>query len=390
MISGLDKHQKKNFTLITIANFFFFCNFAAFFLLPLYIKSLGGDAANIGYIMGTFGITSLGSIPLVSYLIDRYGRKNFIILGGVLMFVSSISFVFIESLGVIIYLLRLIQGMGFAFFFTSASTSVSDNVPQNIRAHGLGVFGAFTIASYAVGPSVGEMIINGFGYDSFFIFSSAFSLIAILLTLFAEDGEFTKANDRFALDFFSLIASGRYKLLLLTNLIIACGLGSMLHFFSVFLRSEGLAVSTFFLTYTITVILIRIFGSRASDRFERKMIASPSMLIMALSLVFVFTIDSFYTALLISFLFSFGYGFLYPTISAIVIDRATSSERGKAMGAFNASFSLGINYIAFPLGIIAKYWGFNTMYLLTGILVLTGFFVFVFMENSNSYEIKTQ
>jgi len=386
MISGLDKTQKKNFTLIILANFFFFCNFSAFFLLPLFIKELGGDEATIGYIMGTFGLTSLCFIPVVSYLIDKYGRKYFILFGGMLMLISSAAYLLIENLGPQIYVLRLIQGIGFAFFFTSASTSVSDNVPQNIRAHGLGVFGAFTIASYAIGPSIGEFFIINYGFESFFIFASLFSVFALILTLFASEGEFTKANDRFALDFFELIGSKRYRLLLLTNLIIACGLGSMLHFFGLFLRINGLAVSIFFLTYTITVILVRVFGSKASDKFDRKKIASPSMLILSISLIFIFTINSFYTALLISFLFSFGYGFLYPTISAIIIDRASSSERGKAMGAFNASFSLGINYIAFPLGVIAKYWGFSVMYLITGILVFTGFLIFTIREKSISNE----
>lgn len=389
MISGLDRAQKKNFTLITLSNFFFFCNFSAFFLLPLFIKNLGGDEATIGYIMGTFGITSLASIPLVTYLIDKYGRKYFIILGGVLMFVSTLMFLSVDKIGTEIYILRLLQGMGFAFSFTSASTSVSDNIPQNIRAHGLGVFGAFTIASYAIGPSIGEFFIIRFGFDMFFIYAAAFSFVAIVLASLADEGRFTRANDRFVLDFFQLIGSKRYRLILFTNLIIACGLGSILHFFSVFLRSRDFAVSTFFLTYTLTVIVIRILGSKASDRFDRKLIAAPSMLIMALSLIFVFIINSFYTALLISFIFSLGYGFLYPTISAIIIDRASSSERGKAMGAFNASFSLGINYIAFPLGIIAKYWGFSVMYLLTGILVLLGSAIFIIFENGKSYENKT-
>lgn len=389
MISGLDKAQKKNFTLITLSNFFFFCNFSAFFLLPLFIKDLGGDKADIGYIMGTFGITSLASIPLVTYLIDKYGRKYFIVLGGVLMSVATLMFLSVDMIGIEIYILRLLQGIGFAFSFTSASTSVSDNIPQNIRAHGLGVFGAFTIASYAIGPSIGEFIILNFGFDMFFLYAAGFSLVAVALALLAQEGQFTRADDRFALDLFKLIGSKRYRLILFTNLIIACGLGSILHFFSVFLRSRDFAVSTFFLTYTLTVIVIRILGSKASDRFDRKLIAAPSMLIMALSLIFVFIIDSFYTALLISFIFSFGYGFLYPTISAIIIDRASSSERGKAMGAFNASFSLGINYIAFPLGIIAKYWGFPVMYFLTGILVLIGSVIFIVFEKGKTYENKT-
>lgn len=390
MISGLDEIQKKNFILVTLANFFFFCNFSAFFLLPLFIKNLGGDEAEIGYIMGTFGITSLASIPLVSHLIDKYGRKHFIISGGALTFVSTLSFLFISEIGVAVYFLRLIQGVGFALFFTSTSTLVSDNVPQKVRAHGLGVFGAFTIMSYAIGPSIGEFVVNSFGFDVFFLYASSFGLVAVLLALFVQDGQFTKSDGNSALAFFYLIGSQRYRLILFTNLIIACGLGSMLHFFSVFLRSKSFNVSAFFLTYSITVIAIRVFGSKASDMFNRKFIAAPSILLMSLSLIFVFTIDSLYTAVLISFLFSFGYGFLYPTISAIIIDRASASERGKAMGAFNGSFSLGINYIAFPLGILAKYFGFPVMYMVAGILVFAGFLIYTVFENGASDENSTK
>lgn len=383
MLSGLNEIQKKNFTLVTLANFFFFCNFSAFFLLPLFIKELGGDEAEIGYIMGTFGITSLASIPFVSYLIDRYGRKHFIVSGGALIFLTTLSFLFIKEIGTAVYFLRLVQGVGFAFFFTSASTLISDNVPPGIRAHGLGVFGAFTIMSYAVGPSIGEFVAGSFGFDVFFIYASLFSLVAMALAFFAQDGQFVKSDGGSPMDFFHLIGAQRYRLILFTNLIIACGLGSVLHFFSVFLRSNSFNASAFFLTYSITVITIRMFGSKVSDMFNKKLVAVPSMLLMSLSLIFVFTIDSLYKAVLLSFLFSFGYGFLYPTISAIVIDRASASERGKAMGAFNGSFSLGINYIAFPLGIIAKYWGFSVMYVIVGTLVLAGTVVYAAFENGS-------
>ncbi len=117
MISVLNSEQYKNFTLATISNFFFFCNFSAFFLLPLYIKDLGGSEATIGYVMGSFGIASFGVIPFVSYLIDKYGRRSFILLGATGLFVSSLSFLIINEIGPLIFLLRIMQGAGFAFFF---------------------------------------------------------------------------------------------------------------------------------------------------------------------------------------------------------------------------------------------------------------------------------
>ena len=103
---GLDKKGFINFSLITAANFFFFSNFSTFFLLPLYIKELGGTEADIGFIMGSFGITSLGSIPFVTFLIDRYGRKLFMFAGAVIMLLSSLLFITIDELSALLYVFR--------------------------------------------------------------------------------------------------------------------------------------------------------------------------------------------------------------------------------------------------------------------------------------------
>lgn len=383
MASRFSSPQFKNFTLATAANFFFFCNFSSFFLLPLYIKDLGGNEANIGFIMGSFGITSLGAIPFVAYLIDKYGRRRFMLLGYGIMVVATLGYLFISHLSPVFYLLRFVQGVSFAFAFTSAGTFVSDYIPPERRAEGLGIFSAFTIASYAIGPSLGEFVIKLFGYHSFFIYAALFSLIAFVLTLFTKDGSFEKSSDPYGLGFFRLIASKRYALILISNLILAGGLGAILNFVATFLRSKGLAAFYFFLTYTIAVTAVRIFGGRISDSLGRKFIASPCLLAVSISLAAMYFVDNALSAILISLFFSIGYGFLYPTLSALVIDKAKSNERGKAMGAFNASYSMGINFLAFPLGLIARDFGYEVMYFVTGCMVFLGFLLFTFFEPSS-------
>ncbi|MGH7889050.1 MAG: MFS transporter [Thermodesulfobacteriota bacterium] len=383
MISGLDKNQSKNFTLITVANFFFFCNFSSFFLLPLFIKSLGGDEADIGFIMGSFGISSLGSIPLVAFLIDRYGRRSFMLLGAAVMFVSSLGYLLITELSPIFYLLRILQGVGFAFFFTSSGTAAADFVPPAKRGQGLGIFGAFTIASYALGPTVGEAVIEHLGFPAFFIYASLFSVIAILLVYPTGDADFKPSKDRYGLDFFRLAFSKKFGVALLANVILAGGFGSILQFIAAFLKSKGLDVFYFFLTYTVTIAAVRLLGGGISDVFGRKKVISPSLLFFSLSIAAMIFIDSVYKIILISFLFSISYGMLYPTLSALVIDKAGPDERGKAMGAFNACFSLGTNFLAFGWGVIAKNFGFDGMYLTAAALVFVGFLVFTVFETNN-------
>jgi MFS family permease len=330
--------------------------------------------------MGSFGITSLGAIPFVAYLVDKYGRRRFMLFGYALMFVATLSYLFISQLSPVFYLLRFVQGVSFAFSFTAASTFVTDYIPSEKRAEGLGIFSAFTIASYAIGPSLGELVIELFGFYSFFIYASFFSLIAFVLTIFTRDGNFIRSSDRYGLGFFRLIASKRYALILVSNLILAGGLGAILNFVATFLRSKGLAAFYFFLTYTIAVTAVRIFGGRISDKLGRKVIASPCLLAVSISLAAMYFVESPLSAVLISLFFSIGYGFLYPTLSALVIDKAGSDERGKAMGAFNASYSLGINFLAFPLGLIARDFGYEIMYFVTGCMVFLGFILFTFFE----------
>ncbi len=127
---------------------------------------------------------------------------------------------------------------------------------------------------------------------------------------------------------------------------------------------------------------MRIFGGRISDRLGRKVIASPCLFAVSISLAALYLVDTPLSAILISLFFSIGYGFLYPTLSALVIDKADSDERGKAMGAFNASYSMGINFLAFPLGLVARDFGYEVMYLVTGCLVFLGFLLFTFFEPS--------
>ena len=377
MLKGFSPKEFKNFALVTLANFLFFCNFSSFFLLPLYIKDLGGTEADIGFIMGTFGITSLGAIPFVAFLVDKYGRRRFLIIGYALMFVTSLSYLFVSDLSPLVYALRLLQGISFAFSFTAAGTFVADYIPPQRRAEGLGIFSAFTIASYAIGPSLGEFLIDLEGFRLFFLSASFFSLVSLVLSLFAKDGIFARSGDRFGLGFFKLIVSRKYLAVLSANVILAGGLGAVLNFVAAYFTSKSLNAYYFFLTYTITVVAVRVIGGRVSDSLGRMTIALPSMIVMSFALAAMALVDSPLTAVGVSFLFSFGYGFLYPTLSALIIDNAQADERGKAMGAFNASYSMGINFLAFPLGVAARDFGYEGMYLSAAALVFVGFLLLV-------------
>ncbi len=370
--------EYKDFSLITLGNFFFQCGFTSFFLLPLFVKDLGGDAASIGYVMGIFGIASVSTALVSGFLIDRYGQRIFMLLGSALMFLFSLLYLFVSDINAIMYALRLLQGIAFGLFFTSAATAVSYTIPRSIRHSCLTTFGITTIACFSIGPFFGEILIEKFGYHTFFLYASSFQLLAFILCFFSAEATRGVLTGHIFQGFLKVLFSDKFSVLFLVNLMIAVGLGSLVHFFHVHLYEKGLQMGIFFVIYAVVAILIRLVGGKFSDVIERRKIALPTLFMMVASMPIAFFVESYTHLILFSVVFSVGYGFAYPTVNTMVIDRAHAGERGTAVGIFNMAYGTGINSSAIILGLIVRDYGFFSMYLSTALFLVAGCVIFTY------------
>lgn len=370
--------EYKDFSLITLGNFFFQCGFTSFFLLPLFVKNLGGDAASIGYVMGIFGIASVSTALVSGFLIDRYGQRIFMLLGSALMFLFSLLYLFVSDINAIMYALRLLQGIAFGLFFTSAATAVSYTIPRSIRHSCLTTFGITTIACFSIGPFFGEILIEKFGYHTFFLYASSFQLIAFILCFFSAESTRGVLTGHIFQGFYKVLFSDRFSVLFLVNLMIAVGLGSLVHFFHVHLHDKDLQMGIFFVIYAVVAILIRLVGGKFTDVIERRKIALPALFMMVASMPIAFFVESYTHLILFSVVFSIGYGFAYPTVNTMVIDRAHAGERGTAVGIFNMAYGTGINSSAIILGLIVRDYGYFSMYLSTALFLVAGCVIFTY------------
>ena len=82
----------------TIANFAFFVGVTAFFTLPVRLQALNASRAEIGRVMGVFGLASLFAIPATGALVDRYGRRPFVIAGCVVWSLVALLFARVETM----------------------------------------------------------------------------------------------------------------------------------------------------------------------------------------------------------------------------------------------------------------------------------------------------
>jgi MFS transporter, DHA1 family, multidrug resistance protein len=150
-------------------------------ILPQYLKqfSAGGTAA--GNLIAAFGITQFIFSSIGGRLSDRYGRKIMILSG---MFLSGLSdFIFAVSPNLILlYIARLIGGIGLGFMIPSILAYVADVTTTETRAKGMGYLSASMNLGMVLGPGIGGMIAQ-FGVRAPYFCAAALAMVSTLLTL---------------------------------------------------------------------------------------------------------------------------------------------------------------------------------------------------------------
>ena len=162
--------------------------------LPYYVRELGvvGDAEVArwaGYVCSSAAVTLALFAPVWGMLADRYGRKPMVMRS---MFGGAIVLVlmgFSRSVGeLIVY--RLIQG-GLTGTVTASIALVACAAPRERSAYALGMMQAAVFIGMSVGPLIGGVVADHFGYRAAFMVAASLLAAGGLLVQFAVKENFT-------------------------------------------------------------------------------------------------------------------------------------------------------------------------------------------------------
>lgn len=144
---------------------------------PAHIK----DEHMISTLYGAYGIGMFIATPILGIVTDRLGRRNPMIIGALLLGVSTILFA-IGTSTEILFAGRILQGAGAACTWTAGLALVAKYCVKNrVQAMGYAMIGA-TTGSIA-GPVVGGEFFDRFGYLAPFWFALALCAIDIALRI---------------------------------------------------------------------------------------------------------------------------------------------------------------------------------------------------------------
>lgn len=314
--------------------------------IPFYIQEIGiTDPDQIKLFTGilstapavTMGIMS----PIWGRLSDRWGRKLMILRA------MLFSVVIIGGMGLVANVWQLVILRGFQGLFTGTITAatafVAANTPKNRLSYALGFMSSSTFIGYSIGPFLGGMFAETFGYRFSFFAGSGLMVIGFLLVLFllVEDKSTIGRKQE-------QTQNSNEKIKLFTPLILSLLLVLFLHrvtrtvfspYIPLFVQSslnstEGAAKLTGMINGTagLATALAGLTISRLGDKLDKLKLASILIFISFFVSLTLRYANSLYIFIALYGILFFFLGGIEPIITSTTAEKTPSERRGELFG----------------------------------------------------------
>ncbi|MDQ0877864.1 MFS family permease [Paenibacillus sp. V4I3] len=367
----MDRLWTKPFFLMTIGMLFLFTSFYLLVpTLPLFIKQLGGSESQIGLAVGMFTLSAVIFRPIVGGLLDRYGRRPFIVSGLLFFALSMYLYGWVGGI-VVLMALRVLHGASWAFSTTAVGTAITDIIPPSRRGEGMGWFGMAMTVAMAIGPLLGIWVLRNYSFNGLFLFGTILSAAAMLLAFMTKTPFQPKA------------AAGRIDFIEKSVLSImaviffmAVAYGGIITFLPLFAESVKVNPGTFFLVYAATLTVIRPITGKLSDRYGEVFVVVPALAVTIAALLVLSLSNGLYGMIASSVLFGIGIGSAQPALQSATLSLAHPNRAGAANASFMTAFDLGIGLGAIMLGWVSQYTGYQVLFLVAAASVAISLLIF--------------
>ena len=370
----MERLWTKSFILMTVGTLFLFTGFYALYpTLPLFIKQIGGNEAQVGLVMGAFMLSSVIFRPLIGGLLDRFGRRPFIVWGMLFFTLAMYMYDRVDAF-VVLMGLRIVHGMSWAISTTAISTAITDMIPSDRRGEGMGWFGIAMTLAMAIGPLFGIWVIQNLSFHALFLFAVGLSAVALLLMLGAKTPLRTQSGVR-------RIAFFEKSVLPVTASVffLFIAYGSITTFVPLFANSIKVNSGVFFLAYAATLALIRPIAGKLSDRRGETFVIVPAIVITIVALIVLSFSTGLFSVLVSAVLYGIGFGSVQPALQAVTIRLARPDRIGVANASLSTANDLGIGLGAIMLGWVSQFTSYKVLFMVSAVSVAFSLLLFTFL-----------
>ncbi|HYD65614.1 MFS transporter [Azospirillum sp.] len=148
--------------------------------LPTVAEAFGASFQDVQWIVVAYLLASTTLIVGVGRLGDLFGRRRLLLAGIVLYTAASLLCGAAPTLWLLIAA-RAAQGLGAAVMMALAMAFAGQMVPKARTGSAMGLLGTMSAVGTALGPSLGGVLIAGFGWRAVFLVNLPLGVLALLL-----------------------------------------------------------------------------------------------------------------------------------------------------------------------------------------------------------------
>ncbi|MFD2682505.1 MFS transporter [Bacillus seohaeanensis] len=370
----------KSFVIIFLSNFFLFLVFYALLTtLPIYVlDELNGSETQAGLVATIFLLSAIIVRPFSGKLLEDFGKKKMLMISMLLFMASSFLYLIVDHLYLLLAL-RFFHGIWFSIATTATGAIAADLVPDSRRGEGLGYFAMSMNIAVVVGPFIGLTLLQVTTFNNLFWVLSVLMVGAIVFTALVHDPIVEKSAKR-KLSLNDLFERKALPVAAVASLI-AFGYAAVLSFISIYAKSLGLmeAASYFYAIFAAAMLISRPFVGRLFDKVGPNIVIYPAIGLFAAGLFVLSITNSSMLLFLSALLIGLGYGTLVPCLQTLAIQSAGRGRSAHATATFFTLFDIGVATGSYLLGLIATNFGYQQLYITTGIIVIAVLFVYRLM-----------
>ena len=336
------------------------------YFIPVFAQSLGATFFDLGLIGTAVAVTSALAPMFVGNLADRVNRAWLFTFALAINALATLALVFSRSV-VDVVILRLVGELALGFYYPTVEVVVTDLAPLERRVKEMAWYSAASTIGLLVGPIVGGMIIQEFGFLRLFVVSSVILGVAFIQTIIWVVPNYP-IRESVAPNFSGIMRT--FRKLLPWYLMIGCyGIvySVMTTIFPGYANSIG--VNTTLIGFLFGSFgLGRIFAYVTSERYvrlgEKKALLFASLL-MAIGIVGVSVYPTFIVFLTAILVIGGSSGIVFPLTINLISRNYPEDKIGAAVGSYESTVGVGQAVGPILAGVVASLAGIESSFLLT-------------------------
>ncbi len=317
------------------------------FGLPIFGKSIGASALEIGGLYSIFTVTTMVLRPFVGWALDRYSRKRFFVASLLSYAVTMLVFAFSEGISGL-YIARFCEGIAAACLWISIRTITADLSAPEERGHAMGklqeiytragligVFAGFGLVRFLPHGAAWKIAFLGYAIAAAIGAWQAWLVVPETRSLPSEPDELPKSR------------SISRQLMFLMAIVFTTGLAEALisPIYLIFLQDRFeagvVALAWAFFPAGLVMSVLPSYLGRLSDRLGRASMIATGLASTGLLFGCLPLLPHIEWLIVLYTLSSIGLAMATPAKTALVADLSQSQNRGSIYGLYELALRLG-------------------------------------------------